>query len=90
MYKQYTEHWISAFIREKFTIKYSLIKLKPRICKALLVELSTYSQVPYANFEASVKPFLTSMKAGEFDTTQPSSVVTPIFVKTIILLFPHE
>ena len=38
-----------------------------------------------SNFE----PFLTSMKAGESDTTQPSLAVTPISVKTIVLLFPH-
>ena len=44
---------------------------------------------PYANFEASFKHFLTSMKAGESDTTHTSLAVTPIFVKTIVLLFPH-
>ena len=31
--------------------------------------------------KASFNPFLTSMKAGESDTTQSSSVVMPIFVK---------
>ena len=45
---------------------------------------------PYANFEASFKHLLTSMKAGESDTTRLSSAVTLIFVKTIVLLFPHE
>ena len=42
-----------------------------------------------SNFERSFQPFLISMKAGESDTTQPSLAVTPIFVKTIVLLFPH-
>ena len=45
---------------------------------------------PYANFEASFKPILTSMKAGKSDATQPFLAVMPIFVKTIVLLFPLE
>ena len=37
------------------------------------------------------KPFLTSMKGGESDTTQSSLAVMPILVMTIVLLhvFPH-
>ena len=44
---------------------------------------------PYANFEASFKPFLRSMEPGECDTTLLSLAVMPTFVKTIVLLFPH-
>ena len=44
----------------------------------------------YANFKASFKPLLTFMKVGESDATQLFLAVTPIFVKTIVLLFPHE
>ena len=35
------------------------------------------------------KPFLTSMKGGESDTTRPSLAIMPILVMTIVLLFPH-
>ena len=60
----------------------------------LYLEDSTWGDVyqltsPYANFEASFKFFLTSMKAGESDATQPFLAVMLIFVKTIVFLFPQ-
>ena len=53
---------------EKLTIKYSQRKLKLRICKTELEELSTYSPVLMLTLK-QLKPFLTSMQAGESDTT---------------------
>ena len=74
---------------------YNRKKLTVKKTEASHLEDSTCGDVyiltsPYANFEASFKLFLTSMKAGESDATQPFLVVTPIFVKTIVLLFPKN
>ena len=56
-------------------------------------EASQYVYVltsPSANFEVSFNQAFhyTCMNAGESDT-RPPLAVTPIFVKTIVLLFPH-
>ena len=67
-------------------IDFQVRTLKFHICKTEVGVVYVLSS-PYANFEASFKPFLISMKAGESDTTRPSLVVTPIFVQTIFL---HE
>ena len=56
-------------------VKYSPRKLILHICKTLLVEFQAFHY------------FITSMKAVECNTTQPSLAVMPMFV--IVLLFLH-
>ena len=90
---QWFDH-INSIWNAKFPFFYNGKNLPSSIHKENL-EDSTWGDVYiltilYANFEASFKLFLTSMKVGESDATQPFLAVMLIFVKTIVLLFPQE